>query len=175
MSILNYYNITDVQPSLGRNLDTSFDCPLSASQAVVAGIQQAHAEQLANMRIQDLNVSLKPLNSVNNPILRKRKLLGYSCCFVFFLCVCVCVSKVFFYLKVLVFKKKKKICSEICFSVHVAAQSPVTVSSFTTQKTEGKTPTQHWKNYEMSLHSVYYHKLVSKPTPVYNQHFNEEV
>lgn len=45
-------------------------------QAVVAGIQQAHAEQLANMRIQDLNVSLKPLNSVNNPILRKRKLLG---------------------------------------------------------------------------------------------------
>lgn len=47
-------------------------------QAVVAGIQQAHAEQLANMRIQDLNVSLKPLNSVNNPILRKRKLLGYD-------------------------------------------------------------------------------------------------
>lgn len=45
-------------------------------QAVVAGIQQAHAEQLANMRIQDLNVSLKPLSSVNNPILRKRKLLG---------------------------------------------------------------------------------------------------
>jgi len=45
-------------------------------QAVVAGIQQAHAEQLANMRIQDLNLSLKPLNSVNNPILRKRKLLG---------------------------------------------------------------------------------------------------
>lgn len=48
------------------------------SQAVVAGIQQAHAEQLANMRIQDLNVSLKPLNSVNNPILRKRKLLGWD-------------------------------------------------------------------------------------------------
>ncbi|KAG5260785.1 hypothetical protein AALO_G00296570 [Alosa alosa] len=48
----------------------------SRSSAVVAGIQQAHAEQLANMRIQDLNVSLKPLNSVNNPILRKRKLLG---------------------------------------------------------------------------------------------------
>lgn len=47
-------------------------------QAVVAGIQQAHAEQLANMRIQDLNISLKPLNSVNNPILRKRKLLGYD-------------------------------------------------------------------------------------------------
>ncbi|KAJ0019689.1 hypothetical protein NQD34_007258 [Periophthalmus magnuspinnatus] len=46
-------------------------------KAVVAGIQQAHAEQLANMRIQDLNISLKPLNSVNNPILRKRKLLGY--------------------------------------------------------------------------------------------------
>ncbi|XP_026115752.1 MAP kinase-activated protein kinase 5 isoform X4 [Carassius auratus] len=45
-------------------------------KAVVAGIQQAHAEQLANMRIQDLNVNLKPLNSVNNPILRKRKLLG---------------------------------------------------------------------------------------------------
>ncbi|CAB1319351.1 unnamed protein product [Coregonus sp. 'balchen'] len=45
-------------------------------KAVVAGIQQAHAEQLANMRIQDLTVSLKPLNSVNNPILRKRKLLG---------------------------------------------------------------------------------------------------
>ncbi|GAB1290121.1 Non-specific serine/threonine protein kinase [Apodemus speciosus] len=45
-------------------------------RAVVAGIQQAHAEQLANMRIQDLKVSLKPLHSVNNPILRKRKLLG---------------------------------------------------------------------------------------------------
>ncbi|CAJ0942918.1 unnamed protein product [Ranitomeya imitator] len=44
--------------------------------AMVAGIQQAHAEQLANMRIQDLNVNLKPLNIVNNPILRKRKLLG---------------------------------------------------------------------------------------------------
>jgi len=43
---------------------------------MVAGIQQAHAEQLANMRIQDLKVSLKPLHSVNNPILRKRKLLG---------------------------------------------------------------------------------------------------
>ncbi|MEE6526586.1 hypothetical protein FKM82_027308 [Ascaphus truei] len=28
------------------------------------------------MRIQDLNVNLKPLNIVNNPILRKRKLLG---------------------------------------------------------------------------------------------------
>ncbi|MEQ2210595.1 MAP kinase-activated protein kinase 5, partial [Xenoophorus captivus] len=28
----------------------------------------------------DLNVSLKPLNSVNNPILRKRKLLGYGHC-----------------------------------------------------------------------------------------------
>lgn len=49
----------------------------------MAGIQQAHAEQLANMRIQDLNLSLKPLNSVNNPILRKRKLLGSAsplCC-----------------------------------------------------------------------------------------------
>ncbi|PIO34300.1 hypothetical protein AB205_0128100, partial [Aquarana catesbeiana] len=43
---------------------------------MVAGIQQAHAEQLANMRIQDLKVNLKPLNIVNNPILRKRKLLG---------------------------------------------------------------------------------------------------
>jgi len=71
-------------------------------QAVVAGIQQAHAEQLANMRIQDLNVSLKPLNSVNNPILRKRKLLGYDDDFmVLFICLkehsvvdrvaCVCV------------------------------------------------------------------------------------
>lgn len=50
--------------------------PVLCEQAVVAGIQQAHAEQLANMRIQDLNVSLKPLSSVNNPILRKRKLLG---------------------------------------------------------------------------------------------------
>lgn len=48
-------------------------------QAVVAGIQQAHAEQLANMRIQDLNVSLKPIKFVNNPILRKRKLLGWVC------------------------------------------------------------------------------------------------
>lgn len=51
---------------------------LVSFQAVVAGIQQAHAEQLANMRIQDLNISLKPLNSVNNPILRKRKLLGFE-------------------------------------------------------------------------------------------------
>lgn len=50
--------------------------PLLSFQAMVAGIQQAHAEQLANMRIQDLKVSLKPLHSVNNPILRKRKLLG---------------------------------------------------------------------------------------------------
>ncbi|XP_051545541.1 MAP kinase-activated protein kinase 5 isoform X3 [Myxocyprinus asiaticus] len=50
--------------------------PYTYNKAVVAGIQQAHAEQLANMRIQDLNMSLKPLNSVNNPILRKRKLLG---------------------------------------------------------------------------------------------------
>lgn len=49
---------------------------LFSFQAMVAGIQQAHAEQLANMRIQDLKVSLKPLHSVNNPILRKRKLLG---------------------------------------------------------------------------------------------------
>ncbi|KAH0625634.1 hypothetical protein JD844_015224 [Phrynosoma platyrhinos] len=48
----------------------------SKTEAMVAGIQQAHAEQLANMRIQDLKVSLKPLHSVNNPILRKRKLLG---------------------------------------------------------------------------------------------------
>lgn len=50
--------------------------PVVFLQAVVAGIQQAHAEQLANMRIQDLNVSLKPIKFVNNPILRKRKLLG---------------------------------------------------------------------------------------------------
>ncbi|XP_054028955.1 MAP kinase-activated protein kinase 5 isoform X3 [Dryobates pubescens] len=49
---------------------------LMMDKAMVAGIQQAHAEQLANMRIQDLKVSLKPLHSVNNPILRKRKLLG---------------------------------------------------------------------------------------------------
>ncbi|XP_040842912.1 MAP kinase-activated protein kinase 5 isoform X3 [Ochotona curzoniae] len=49
---------------------------LMMDKAVVAGIQQAHAEQLVNMRIQDLKVSLKPLHSVNNPILRKRKLLG---------------------------------------------------------------------------------------------------
>lgn len=49
---------------------------LMMDKAVVAGIQQAHAEQLANMRIQELKVSLKPLHSVNNPILRKRKLLG---------------------------------------------------------------------------------------------------
>uniref|UniRef100_A0ACB8FZH6 MAP kinase-activated protein kinase 5 n=1 Tax=Sphaerodactylus townsendi TaxID=933632 RepID=A0ACB8FZH6_9SAUR len=49
---------------------------LMMDKAMVAGIQQAHAEQLASMRIQDLKVSLKPLHSVNNPILRKRKLLG---------------------------------------------------------------------------------------------------
>ncbi|KAJ7309825.1 hypothetical protein JRQ81_007896 [Phrynocephalus forsythii] len=46
------------------------------SKMILGGIQQAHAEQLANMRIQDLKVNLKPLHSVNNPILRKRKLLG---------------------------------------------------------------------------------------------------
>lgn len=57
---------------------SAFDLCVLLSQAVVAGIQQAHAEQLASMRIQDMNISLKPLNSVNNPILRKRKLLGYS-------------------------------------------------------------------------------------------------
>uniref|UniRef100_A0A3Q2ZCE8 MAP kinase-activated protein kinase 5 n=1 Tax=Kryptolebias marmoratus TaxID=37003 RepID=A0A3Q2ZCE8_KRYMA len=58
-------------------LDNVLPSPqMMMDKAVVAGIQQAHAEQLANMRIQDLNVSLKPLNSVNNPILRKRKLLG---------------------------------------------------------------------------------------------------
>ena len=64
-------------------LDWFFRCPeiwktdtSVCIQAVVAGIQQAHAEQLANMRIQELKVSLKPLHSVNNPILRKRKLLG---------------------------------------------------------------------------------------------------
>ena len=57
---------------------------------MVAGIQQAHAEQLANMRIQDLNVSLKPLNSVNNPILRKRKLLGLLTLLSF--CVCLSLS-----------------------------------------------------------------------------------
>uniref|UniRef100_A0AAR2JCF2 MAP kinase-activated protein kinase 5 n=1 Tax=Pygocentrus nattereri TaxID=42514 RepID=A0AAR2JCF2_PYGNA len=55
-------------------LDSNVCCFFVIEQAVVAGIQQAHAEQLANMRIQDLNVSLKPLSSVNNPILRKRKL-----------------------------------------------------------------------------------------------------
>ncbi|KAF3816178.1 hypothetical protein GH733_014767 [Mirounga leonina] len=49
---------------------------LMMDKAVVAGIQQAYAEQLANMRIQDLKVNLKPLHSVSNPILRKRKLLG---------------------------------------------------------------------------------------------------
>ena len=59
-----------------RSQTKQFVCVADPMQAVVAGIQQAHAEQLANMRIQDLNVSLKPLNSVNNPILRKRKLLG---------------------------------------------------------------------------------------------------
>uniref|UniRef100_A0A8C6LWV9 non-specific serine/threonine protein kinase n=1 Tax=Nothobranchius furzeri TaxID=105023 RepID=A0A8C6LWV9_NOTFU len=57
-------------------LDNVLPSPqMMMDKAVVAGIQQAHAEQLANMRIQDLSVSLKPLNSVNNPILRKRKLL----------------------------------------------------------------------------------------------------
>lgn len=73
---LTYYNMQYV----GLLFFLLFLVPvLLPLQAVVAGIQQAHAEQLANMRIQDLNVSLKPLNSVNNPILRKRKLLGYDC------------------------------------------------------------------------------------------------
>lgn len=61
--------------------------PVLCEQAVVAGIQQAHAEQLANMRIQDLNISLKPLSSVNNPILRKRKLLGLVPFFAFVFCL----------------------------------------------------------------------------------------
>uniref|UniRef100_A0A3P8VFJ6 MAP kinase-activated protein kinase 5 n=1 Tax=Cynoglossus semilaevis TaxID=244447 RepID=A0A3P8VFJ6_CYNSE len=60
----------------GLNCTEAMDNVLPSAQmmmdkAVVAGIQQAHAEQLANMRIQDLNITLKPLNSVNNPILRK--------------------------------------------------------------------------------------------------------
>lgn len=68
------------QRALQKNRQINRQCVgiPSCFQAVVAGIQQAHAEQLANMRIQDLNVSLKPLNSVNNPILRKRKLLGWD-------------------------------------------------------------------------------------------------
>lgn len=66
------------QPSAARRDASWFKWHPMSFQAVVAGIQQAHAEQLANMRIQDLNISLKPLNSVNNPILRKRKLLGYD-------------------------------------------------------------------------------------------------
>ncbi|KAM9393590.1 MAP kinase-activated protein kinase 5 isoform 2-T2 [Pholidichthys leucotaenia] len=74
-------NIEGVLAHPWLNCTEALDNVLPSAQmmmdkAVVAGIQQAHAEQLANMRIQDLNVSLKPLNSVNNPILRKRKLLG---------------------------------------------------------------------------------------------------
>ncbi|MEQ2182030.1 MAP kinase-activated protein kinase 5, partial [Goodea atripinnis] len=56
------------------NCTEALDNVLPSAQMMMD--KQAHAEQLANMRIQDLNVSLKPLNSVNNPILRKRKLLG---------------------------------------------------------------------------------------------------
>uniref|UniRef100_A0A671KYS4 non-specific serine/threonine protein kinase n=1 Tax=Sinocyclocheilus anshuiensis TaxID=1608454 RepID=A0A671KYS4_9TELE len=74
-------NIEGVLAHPWLNCTEALDNVLPSAQmmmdkAVVAGIQQAHAEQLANMRIQDLNLSLKPLNSVNNPILRKRKLLG---------------------------------------------------------------------------------------------------
>ncbi|XP_059400951.1 MAP kinase-activated protein kinase 5-like isoform X2 [Carassius carassius] len=74
-------NIEEVLAHPWLNCTEALDNVLPSAQmmmdkAVVAGIQQAHAEQLANMRIQDLNLSLKPLNSVNNPILRKRKLLG---------------------------------------------------------------------------------------------------
>uniref|UniRef100_A0A8C1RCI7 MAP kinase-activated protein kinase 5 n=1 Tax=Cyprinus carpio TaxID=7962 RepID=A0A8C1RCI7_CYPCA len=81
-------NIEEVLAHPWLNCTEALDNVLPSAQmmmdkAVVAGIQQAHAEQLANMRIQDLNLSLKPLNSVNNPILRKRKLLGSAsplCC-----------------------------------------------------------------------------------------------
>ncbi|XP_078083459.1 MAP kinase-activated protein kinase 5 [Mustelus asterias] len=74
-------NIEGVLDHPWLNSTEALDNILPSSQmmmdkAMVAGIQQAHAEQLASMRIQDLKVSLKPLNSVNNPILRKRKLLG---------------------------------------------------------------------------------------------------
>ncbi|XP_052447438.1 MAP kinase-activated protein kinase 5 isoform X2 [Carassius gibelio] len=74
-------NIEEVLAHPWLNCTEALDNVLPSAQmmmdkAVVAGIQQAHAEQLATMRIQDLNLSLKPLNSVNNPILRKRKLLG---------------------------------------------------------------------------------------------------
>eukprot|EP00061_Rhincodon_typus_P017057 g45585.t1 len=74
-------NIEGVLDHPWLNSTEALDNILPSSQmmmdkAMVAGIQQAHAEQLASMRIQDLKVSLKPLNSVNNPILRKRKLFG---------------------------------------------------------------------------------------------------
>ncbi|OBS58847.1 hypothetical protein A6R68_10044 [Neotoma lepida] len=55
------------------NSTEALDNVLPSAQLMM---DKAHAEQLANMRIQDLKVSLKPLHSVNNPILRKRKLLG---------------------------------------------------------------------------------------------------
>lgn len=82
--------VSSIVKALTILASSSYQCHLFTflPQAVVAGIQQAHAEQLANMRIQDLNVSLKPLNSVNNPILRKRKLLGYD-----LICRVLCTSR----------------------------------------------------------------------------------
>lgn len=76
---LGFLSMVNTVHILFFNLQRSYlkhQVQLFSFQAMVAGIQQAHAEQLANMRIQDLKVSLKPLHSVNNPILRKRKLLG---------------------------------------------------------------------------------------------------
>ncbi|CAN0326792.1 unnamed protein product [Lampetra planeri] len=51
---------------------------LLMDKAPMAELQQAHADALASMRMPELSVSLKPLTCVNNPILRKRKLLRYQ-------------------------------------------------------------------------------------------------
>uniref|UniRef100_UPI00358F6585 MAP kinase-activated protein kinase 5 isoform X2 n=1 Tax=Myxine glutinosa TaxID=7769 RepID=UPI00358F6585 len=49
-------------------------------KVAMAELQQVHAEQLASMRMPECNVTLKPLTSVNNPILRKRKMFRTELC-----------------------------------------------------------------------------------------------
>nr|XP_032803302.1 MAP kinase-activated protein kinase 5 isoform X1 [Petromyzon marinus]XP_032803303.1 MAP kinase-activated protein kinase 5 isoform X1 [Petromyzon marinus]XP_032803304.1 MAP kinase-activated protein kinase 5 isoform X1 [Petromyzon marinus]XP_032803305.1 MAP kinase-activated protein kinase 5 isoform X1 [Petromyzon marinus] len=53
---------------------------LLMDKVAMAELQQAHADALASMRMPELSVSLKPLTCVNNPILRKRKLLRTQLC-----------------------------------------------------------------------------------------------
>uniref|UniRef100_A0A8C4N2R0 non-specific serine/threonine protein kinase n=1 Tax=Eptatretus burgeri TaxID=7764 RepID=A0A8C4N2R0_EPTBU len=49
-------------------------------KVAMAELQQVHAEQLASMRMPECRVTLKPLTSANNPILRKRKMFRTELC-----------------------------------------------------------------------------------------------